>query len=142
MEIVQVPTLDRWIAGRPPEVDADELDRRLCLFSTIRDAVPSAHQRGVIHRDLKPSNIVIDDPVSTAIGNPVGRSGLTPQILNFGLATITDSNLEATTRPKIGIIKGTLQYRSPEKARYARAADFDLMWLRSTSDCEISNKLS
>jgi serine/threonine protein kinase len=117
MEIVQGPTLDRWIAGRPPGLDAEELDRRLCLFSTICDAVHSAHQRGVIHRDLKPSNIVIDDPVSATIGNPAGRTGLTPKILDFGLATITDSDLEATTRPEIGIIKGTLQYMSPEQAR-------------------------
>jgi serine/threonine protein kinase len=41
-EIVQGPTLDRWIAGRPPELDADELDRRLCLFSTICDTVHNA----------------------------------------------------------------------------------------------------
>jgi serine/threonine protein kinase len=117
MEIVQGPTLDRWIAGRPPGVDADEVERRLRLFSTICDAVHSAHESGVIHRDLKPSNIVIGDPVSAANENPEGHTGLTPKILDFGLATVTDSDLRATTRPEVGIIKGTLQYMSPEQAR-------------------------
>ncbi len=117
MEIVHGPTLDRWLGGRSDGVDPAELDRRLRLFSTICDAVHSAHQRGVVHRDLKPSNIVIGDPVSAAIENPEGHTGLTPKILDFGLATITDSDLEATTRSEIGIIKGTLQYMSPEQAR-------------------------
>ena len=117
MEIVQGTTLDRWLAGRPDGVDADELHRRLRLFCTICEAVHYAHQRGVIHRDLKPSNIVIGDSTPSAVDNHTGTAESTAMILDFGLASITDSDLKATTRSEIGIIKGTLQYMSPEQAR-------------------------
>ncbi len=117
MEIVRGPTLDRWLAGRPDGVDKAELERRLRLFCTICDAVHYAHQHDVIHRDLKPSNIVITDPAPTAIDDPQGDSKSTAKILDFGLASLTDSDLKANQRPEIGIIKGTLQYMSPEQAR-------------------------
>ena len=122
MEMVQGPTLERWLAGRPDGVDKAELDRRLRLFCTICDAVHYAHQHGVIHRDLKPSNIIITDPALSAIEGPGGLSKSTAKILDFGLASLTDSDLKATTRPEIGIIKGTLQYMSPEQARCAGEA--------------------
>ncbi len=117
MEVVQGPTLDLWLAGRPHGLDADELKRRLRLFSTVCDAVHYAHERGVIHRDLKPSNIVISDPPSSPVDDDPVAADPTAKILDFGLASLTDSDLEATTRSEIGIIKGTLQYMSPEQAR-------------------------
>ena len=117
MEIAQGLTLDRWIAGRSHGVDGDELHRRLHLFCTVCDAVHYAHLRGVIHRDLKPSNIVISDSAPSSVDNQPGAAGPTTKILDFGLASITDSDLEATTHHEIGIIKGTLQYMSPEQAR-------------------------
>lgn len=117
MEIVQGPTLDQWLAGRPHGLDANELKRRLRLFSTVCDAVHYAHERGVIHRDLKPSNIVISDPPSSPVDDDPVAADPTAKILDFGLASLTDSDLEATTRSEVGIIKGTLQYMSPEQAR-------------------------
>jgi len=117
MEIVHGPTLDRWLDGRPHGLDADELKRRLRLFSAICDAVHYAHERGVIHRDLKPSNIVIADAAPSSAENEPGGPGSSVKILDFGLASLTDSDLEATTRSEVGIIKGTLQYMSPEQAR-------------------------
>lgn len=39
------------------------------------------------------------------------------KVLDFGLVRITDVGVAATTVSKIGMIKGTLQYMSPEQAR-------------------------
>ena len=117
MEIVRGPTLDRWLTNRPDGVDKAELDRRLRLFCTICDTVQYAHERGVVHRDLKPSNIVISDSAPPSVENDTGAADPTAKILDFGLASLTDSDLEATTRSEVGIIKGTLQYMSPEQAR-------------------------
>ena len=46
-----------------------------------------------------------------------GGRNPTAKILDFGLASLTDPDLETTARSEIGIIKGTLQYMSPEQAR-------------------------
>ena len=68
----------------------------------ICEGVEHAHQRGVIHRDLKPGNILVDE------------SGQ-PKILDFGLARVTDGDLQATRRTDMGQLLGTLAYMSPEQ---------------------------
>jgi eukaryotic-like serine/threonine-protein kinase len=75
---------------------------RLDLFAKVCDAVDYAHQRGVIHRDLKPANILVD-----ATGQP--------KILDFGIARLTDADVQATQQTSVGEIIGTLQYMSPEQ---------------------------
>ncbi len=117
MELVSGRTLDRWLRSRPQVIDADELKLRLRLFRTICDAVHYAHQRGVIHRDLKPANIVVSDEAVSVGGSAQSTAGPVVKILDFGLARITDSDIAATTVSEIGMIKGTLQYMSPEQAR-------------------------
>ena len=78
---------------------------RLALFRKVCDAISYAHQRGVVHRDLKPGNILVDSD-----GNP--------KILDFGLARITDADVNVTTAiSDVGRIQGTLPYMSPEQAR-------------------------
>ncbi len=117
MELVSGRTLDHWLRSRPQVIDADELKLRLRLFRTICDAVHYAHQRGVIHRDLKPANIVVSDEAVSVGGSAQSTAGPVVKILDFGLARITDSDIAATTVSEIGMIKGTLQYMSPEQAR-------------------------
>ncbi len=78
--------------------------QRLELMARICDAVQHAHQKGVIHRDLKPSNILVD-----ASGQP--------KVLDFGVARLTDCDLQATTiMTDVGQLVGTLPYMSPEQA--------------------------
>jgi tRNA A-37 threonylcarbamoyl transferase component Bud32 len=119
MELVVGDNLDAFLARRPRTMTPDEVRFRLALFRRIAEAVHYAHQRGVIHRDLKPSNIIISRDAS-------GESSVTTlsgvrlpdvKILDFGLARITEGDVQATQVTEVGVIKGTLPYMSPEQAR-------------------------
>lgn len=100
MELVQgVPLLDY--------VRENKLTRKqqLELFIRICEAVNYAHQRGVIHRDLKPGNILVE-------------AGGNPKVLDFGLARVTDADMNVTTAGiDAGRILGTLPYMSPEQVQ-------------------------
>ncbi len=77
---------------------------RLDLLTRICDAVQHAHQHGIVHRDLKPGNILVEEDTNQ------------PRILDFGVARVTDADLEATTRhTRDGQLLGTLPYMSPEQ---------------------------
>lgn len=95
------------VKGQPltQHANAKSLDlrQRLALFSRVCDAVEYAHQQGVIHRDLKPANILVDE------------SGQ-PKVLDFGVARLTDADVQATRQTSVGEVIGTLQYMSPEQA--------------------------
>jgi eukaryotic-like serine/threonine-protein kinase len=110
MELVQGQRLDEYLRTRPAPTSRSELSLRLRLFRKICNAVYYAHQRGVIHRDLKPSNMVVVAD---------GEAGAEPEVkvLDFGLARITDGDVRQTMVTEVGMIKGTLQYMSPEQAK-------------------------
>lgn len=96
-----------YVRGRPLSEMIPALKwttrQRLELFARICDAVHHAHQKGVIHRDLKPGNILVDE---------TGQ----PKILDFGVARITDSDLQVTTmQTDLGQLIGTIPYMSPEQ---------------------------
>jgi eukaryotic-like serine/threonine-protein kinase len=76
--------------------------KRLELMARVCDAVEHAHQRGIIHRDLKPGNIMVDE---------TGQ----PKIVDFGVARVTDSDVQATRQTDVGQLIGTLAYMSPEQ---------------------------
>jgi eukaryotic-like serine/threonine-protein kinase len=76
--------------------------QRLELMAKICDAVEHAHPRGIIHRDLKPGKILVDE---------TGQ----PKILDFGVARVTDSDVQATRQTDVGQLIGTLAYMSPEQ---------------------------
>jgi eukaryotic-like serine/threonine-protein kinase len=123
MELVRGEPLDKYVVERMggERPSPAQLRERLRLFATICRAVAHAHQRGVIHRDIKPSNIlVVGDEASTGSSPSMSLSGPpvpTVKILDFGLARITDTDVEATQLSQIGDIRGTLAYMSPEQAR-------------------------
>ncbi len=97
MELIRGRTLREYS-------EAHQLHAReqLALMAKVCDAVAHAHQRGVIHRDLKPGNILVDE---------TGQ----PKILDFGVARLTESDVQHTRQTGLGQIVGTLAYMSPEQ---------------------------
>ena len=99
MELVRGASLSAFVRRRNLGTRA-----RLELLAKICDGVEHAHQQGVIHRDLKPGNILVDE------------SGQ-PKILDFGVAHLTDTDVQRTTLcTDAGQLIGTLAYMSPEQA--------------------------
>lgn len=77
--------------------------RTLSLVMPLIDAVCALHRQGVIHRDLKPGNIFLAQDE---------QGGVTPKLLDFGLARVAeDSRLTHT-----GLVVGTPAYMAPEHA--------------------------
>jgi serine/threonine protein kinase len=117
MELVPGIPLDEYLQSRHVSkhgsLSAEEISFRLQLFLKICDAIGYAHQRGVLHRDLKPSNILVIE-AGTESSDPA--RGAQIKILDFGLARITDEEIDRT-RTTTGTVRGTLPYMSPEQAR-------------------------
>lgn len=101
------PTLAAWLRTQQSPMPARAAAE---LVATLAEAVQHAHSHGVLHRDLKPANILLE-PVR---GQEDGNSPLTPKIVDFGLAKLTEGNEEAT---RTGMILGSVGYMAPEQAR-------------------------
>lgn len=81
------------------------LELVLEIGAEICAALHCAHEEGVIHRDLKPSNIML---VETS-------SGMTPVVVDFGLARTFEDDEPTVTRADVVI--GTPAYMCPEAIR-------------------------
>ncbi|MBP1678975.1 MAG: serine/threonine protein kinase with repeat, partial [Bacteroidetes bacterium] len=116
MELIRGEPLSDWLKKRSDgPVSLAEMKIRLGVFRKICDAVAYAHQKGVIHRDLKPGNILIPTPPA---GSSIEDAVPEVKILDFGLARMTDTDVQMTTyATEIGTVRGTLSYMSPEQAR-------------------------
>jgi len=104
MELVKGVPITNYCDGQQLSVR-----QRLELVATVCHAVQHAHQKGIIHRDIKPSNVL----VAEYDGRPV------PKIIDFGVAKATAQRLtERTMFTEYGQLIGTLEYMSPEQARF------------------------
>src|SRR5262245_37038501 len=97
MEFVRGRRLDRYAEEKQLETRA-----KLELVARVCDAVHHAHENGIVHRDLKPGNILVDE---------TGQ----PKVLDFGLARVGDSDIQASMHTDFGELLGTLPYMSPEQ---------------------------
>jgi len=83
--------------------------QRLELFLPVCRAVQHAHQKGIIHRDLKPSNVLVAEYDDKAV----------PKVIDFGVAKATSQKLtDKTMFTQFGQIIGTIEYMSPEQAKF------------------------
>jgi WD40 repeat protein/serine/threonine protein kinase len=101
------------VKGVPITKYSDErhlpLRARLELLLPVCQAVQHAHQKGIIHRDIKPNNVL----VAEYDGRPV------PKIIDFGVAKATAQRLtDKTMFTELGQVLGTVEYMSPEQARF------------------------
>jgi serine/threonine protein kinase/tetratricopeptide (TPR) repeat protein len=74
------------------------LDQTLKYAIQAAQGIQKAHEQGIIHRDIKSANIIITEEG-------------TAKILDFGLAKFR----KQTVTTKEGVIKGTIDYMSPEQ---------------------------
>ncbi|HKX27546.1 MAG TPA: protein kinase [Blastocatellia bacterium] len=106
MEHLEGESLRARMSREPiPQPEIAEITRQIC------DALNAAHNRGIVHRDIKPENIFLsrDD------------DGRLVKILDFGIATLKESDTRTTARAVIG----TGPYLSPEQARGASRQEID-----------------
>src|SRR5262245_49385885 len=83
--------------------------QRLELFKPVCEAVQHAHQKGIIHRDLKPTNVLVAEYDNRAV----------PKVIDFGVAKATAQKLtERTMFTEFGQVIGTVEYMSPEQAKF------------------------
>jgi tetratricopeptide (TPR) repeat protein len=85
------------------------LHERLDLFLPVCQAVQHAHQKGIIHRDIKPNNVLVAEYDNHAV----------PKVIDFGVAKATAQRLtERTMFTEFGQVLGTMEYMSPEQAKF------------------------
>jgi len=83
------------------------LNRALDIAIQVCAGLAEAHSHGVVHRDLKPDNIILARR----------RGGEVAKILDFGIAKILDPNESPADITRVGLVRGTPIYMSPEQAR-------------------------
>lgn len=77
MEYVAGSTLRQWLKERGP-MPLEQVEQ---FLERLAEVIQAMHAEGIVHRDLKPENIMIVDDG--------GR--LTPKLLDFGIAQMTDA---------------------------------------------------
>ena len=73
----------------------------LRIGQQVAEGLAAAHAQGLVHRDIKPANILLERNVERVV------------ITDFGLARAMDD----ASLTQSGVIAGTPQFMSPEKAR-------------------------
>ena len=76
----------------------------LALLRPVFEAVAYAHDEGIAHRDLKPGNVMLVR----------GRRGVTPKLLDFGIAVVALAVLGLAAG---GAVLATRKTTTPASAR-------------------------
>jgi serine/threonine-protein kinase len=108
MELIDGPTLERWLASNQPTLEEAEF-----IFLSVLSGMERAHQEGLIHRDLKPGNVMMA-PVD-------GR--YMPKVTDFGLAKALHGAPAEYKATMTGVMMGTPAYMAPEQIRDASGVD-------------------
>jgi serine/threonine-protein kinase len=101
MELVEGESL----AARLARTGAMPAEEAVALSIPLLEGLAAAHRAGIIHRDIKPSNVLL----------AVGPGGVTPKLLDFGIALVERSGDPRLTRD--GGLLGTPAYMAPEQVR-------------------------
>ncbi|MHB1847329.1 MAG: serine/threonine-protein kinase, partial [Deltaproteobacteria bacterium] len=82
------------------------LARAVPILGQVASAMSVVHARKIIHRDMKPENVFLT------------RRGAQDHVklLDFGLAKLSQSSVDARQRTQDGAVLGTPDYMSPEQA--------------------------
>jgi eukaryotic-like serine/threonine-protein kinase len=117
MEYLDGQTLDELLAHRGRLSPAEALPLLLQALSGLQ----YLHEQQIVHRDLKPANLMLVPALDAA-----GRMTLSLKILDIGLGRALfedDGNDAAFGLTTEGALIGNPDYRAPEQARDAHAAD-------------------
>lgn len=108
----------RLVAGALP------VSESIDIALQVASALAAAHEAGVVHRDIKPENVMLR------------RDGYV-KVVDFGLAKLTERfevgcTSEVSTLPvsitRSGLMIGTVNYLSPERARGEKADERSDIW--------------
>lgn len=104
MDLVEGASLDAILTEQGKLNDAQARS----IFLQTAAALEHAHGQGILHRDIKPANIMLV-PLESDSGQ------FQVFIVDFGLAKIYSSDINATSLTQTGMMIGTPQYMSPEQ---------------------------
>ncbi|MCU0866958.1 MAG: serine/threonine protein kinase [Planctomycetes bacterium] len=116
MELVEGPTLERWIAQNGPV----PVRSAVRIASQLASALGQACDLGVIHRDIKVANIVLEAANGSTL-DPLFP--FVPKLVDLGLARMVDGSTDlARTMP--GAVMGSPSTMAPEQFDTPDLVDF------------------